>query len=336
MNYPSPEQLPSPPSGKIGWPWTQQNQQWSEDSACPTINIVTPSYNQGQFLEQTIRSVLLQGYQDLRYIVIDGGSGDGSVDIIKKYEKHLTYWTSEPDRGQSHAINKGLAHCTGEIFNWLNSDDLLCPNALQSVAATWNKNPGSLIAGSLTMFGQNGTERTVTSNALTARNLICSNEGVTNDTAYWQPSTFMPLQRVIQAGSLREDMHLTMDAFLMIELLQHCPVVYISDVLARFRLHDKSKTITAGSHRFRLELTEKLRKLQTVPEVLPDELRRQHAKALVAYAEQQASERDLASAAKHLLRAAAVSPGTTISELHARDPIQRSLRILARTLKSKQ
>lgn len=93
------------------------------------ISIVTPSFNQGEYLEETIDSVLSQKYPNLEYIIMDGGSKDNSVDIIKKYEKYLTYWESKPDRGQSHAINKGLKKCNGEIFNWLCSDDYLEPGA---------------------------------------------------------------------------------------------------------------------------------------------------------------------------------------------------------------
>ena len=105
----------------------------------PRISIVTPSFNQGQFIEKTICSVLDQNYPNLEYVVIDGGSTDETVEIIKKYAKHLTYWVSEPDRGQSHAINKGLAHCTGDVFNFLNSDDYLEPGALFHVAEAWNE-----------------------------------------------------------------------------------------------------------------------------------------------------------------------------------------------------
>ena len=89
----------------------------------PKISIVTPSFNQAEFLEQTIESVLSQGYPNLEYFVMDGGSNDRSVEIIKKYESHLAGWVSEKDRGQSHAINKGLNLSTGDVFNWLNSDD---------------------------------------------------------------------------------------------------------------------------------------------------------------------------------------------------------------------
>lgn len=98
------------------------------------ISIVTPSYNQADFLEETIRSVLLQGYPDLEYFVIDGASTDGSVDIIAKYEPWLTYWVSESDRGQSHAINKGFARCTGDMMTFQNSDDYYLPGAFADAA----------------------------------------------------------------------------------------------------------------------------------------------------------------------------------------------------------
>jgi glycosyltransferase involved in cell wall biosynthesis len=132
-------ELPPPPAGKTGWPWTEETPALpaarSDGSAWPRITIVTPSYNQGQFIEETIRSVILQGYHDLEYIIIDGGSRDQSVEIIKQYEPWLTYWVSEQDRGQSHAINKGFDRSTGLILGWLNSDDVLLPNALATVAA---------------------------------------------------------------------------------------------------------------------------------------------------------------------------------------------------------
>jgi len=136
-------ELSPPPPGKTGWPWTEESPQlpdtMPDGSPWPRISIVTPSYNQGQFIEETIRSVLLQGYPNLEYIIIDGGSSDGSVEIIKKYEPWLAYWVSEKDRGQSHAINKGLFRSTGEILAWLNSDDLLIWGSLAAAARVMAK-----------------------------------------------------------------------------------------------------------------------------------------------------------------------------------------------------
>lgn len=107
----------------------------------PKISIVTPSFNQGRFLEQTILSVINQNYPNLEYIIIDGGSSDESVRIIKKYEKHISYWCSEPDDGHYAAVNKGFKKANGEIFSWLNSDDLYCPWALKTVGSVFRHLP---------------------------------------------------------------------------------------------------------------------------------------------------------------------------------------------------
>ena len=109
-------ELPPPPPGKTGWPWTEESPRLADmmhdGQPWPRVSIVTPSYNQAEYIEETIRPVLLQGYPDLEYIVIDGGSTDGSVEIIRTYAPWLTYWVSEPDRGQTYAINKGWMRAT--------------------------------------------------------------------------------------------------------------------------------------------------------------------------------------------------------------------------------
>lgn len=141
MRHPLLTELPSPLPGKTGWPWTEASLVLPETmpggSLWPRISIVTPSYNQGQFIEETIRSVLLQGYPNLEYIIIDGGSTDGSVEIIKKYEPWLAYWVSEKDDGQTFAIKKGMEIAGGQIVNWLNSDDYLLPNSAQALAMAY-------------------------------------------------------------------------------------------------------------------------------------------------------------------------------------------------------
>jgi glycosyltransferase involved in cell wall biosynthesis len=111
----------------------------ADGSPWPRISIVTPSYNQAEFIEETIRSILLQGYPNLEYIVMDGGSTDESVHIIKKYERWFAYWVSECDRGQVHAINKGFSRASGVIYNWINSDDSLRPGTLGFLAAVDGK-----------------------------------------------------------------------------------------------------------------------------------------------------------------------------------------------------
>jgi glycosyltransferase involved in cell wall biosynthesis len=131
-------ELPFPPEGKTGWPWTNENIDLPElvddGTAWPKISVVTPSFNQCQFIEETIRSVLLQGYPNLEFIIIDGASTDFSVEVIKKYEQFVTYWVSAPDEGQADAIAKGLDRTTGEIECYLNSDDVLLPDSLRTVA----------------------------------------------------------------------------------------------------------------------------------------------------------------------------------------------------------
>lgn len=135
--------LPLPYTEKTGWPWTEQSEfaltdldKFNfNDCGFPRISIITPSYNQGEFIEESIRSVLLQGYPNLEYIIIDGGSTDNTIDIIKKYEAFISYWISEPDTGQANAINKGLRYATGELIGWQNSDDYYHPNAFYQVAS---------------------------------------------------------------------------------------------------------------------------------------------------------------------------------------------------------
>lgn len=137
--------MPAPPPGKTGWPWTIEGAPPKsfngEHEILPKISVVTPSLNQAEFLEETIRSVLLQNYPNLEYLVIDGGSSDGSVEIIQKYDRWINLWESEPDRGQAHAINKGFDRSTGQWLTWLNSDDLLLPGSLWSVAKAITENP---------------------------------------------------------------------------------------------------------------------------------------------------------------------------------------------------
>src|SRR5262249_26474448 len=151
MPCPTLAELAPPPPAKTGWPWTVETSSLPplrlDGTPWPRVSIVTPSYNQGQFIEETIRSVLLQGYPDLEYIVSDGGSSDKSVEIIKKYQSWLAYWVSERDNGQSHAIKKGLARATGDLFNWINSDDVLLPGALAAVGGASCR--GEAIAGAV-------------------------------------------------------------------------------------------------------------------------------------------------------------------------------------------
>lgn len=142
MRCPTLAQLPLPPPGKTGWPWTIERPQLSDTmpggTPWPRISIVTPSYNQGRFIEETIRSILLQGYPNLEYIIMDCGSSDGSIETIQKYSPWLAHWQAGPDGGQVEAINEGLKSASGTILNWINSDDFLLSCALSTIAQVFS------------------------------------------------------------------------------------------------------------------------------------------------------------------------------------------------------
>jgi GT2 family glycosyltransferase len=142
MRCPTLDQLPPPPPGKAGWPWTEESAPLPEvqpgGQPWPRVSVITPSYNQGEFTEETIRSVLLQGYPDLEYMIIDGGSSDASLEIIRKYEPWLAYSVSEPDRGQTHAINKGWMRATGGILAYINTDDCYLHGAIATAASAFS------------------------------------------------------------------------------------------------------------------------------------------------------------------------------------------------------
>ncbi|HUJ10292.1 MAG TPA: glycosyltransferase family 2 protein [Verrucomicrobiae bacterium] len=214
-----------------------------ETAAWPTISIVTPSFNQGAFLEETIRSILLQGYPQLEYIIIDGGSTDGSIGIIKKYEPWLTYWVSERDEGQAHAINKGLARCTGAIFNWINSDDYLLPDALGRIARSFGDADG--VAGTVINFDDHGYWEPLVSKELEAGKLIRGNQS----SVYHQPGLWLRRDKVIACGGIDESFQYAFDWDLTLRYLSLFPRLnYLPDVLAHFRLHSRSKTVSAHQH----------------------------------------------------------------------------------------
>ena len=207
---------------------------------CPKISIVTPTYNQGQFLEETILSVLNQCYPNLEYIIIDGGSVDNSVNIIKKYEDRLSYWVSERDSGQTSAINKGFKQSTGDAINWLNSDDMLVPGALRAVGEACMKFPKSEFwFGDFDVIDNKGQimfsrKSPVFSyrQLLYGRQLSC------------QPAVFFRRHVLERIGFLDETFDFCMDIEFWIRAVRlRCKFQQLKKTLALARVHGKTKTI---------------------------------------------------------------------------------------------
>lgn len=238
--------LPPPPPDKSGWPWTEQTERLPKQIPggynWPLISIVTPSYNQGQFLEETIRSVLLQGYPNLEYIIIDGGSEDDSVEIIKKYECFLAYWISEPDNGQTHAINKGIERASGEIFTWLNSDDIYTSGALYNVGKTFQCDiKFSFLYGKCEFINSNG-EFLFSWPYFPDLDL----PAVISDNLIPQSSCFLDMQAIRDNGPLNEQLHYSFDyEYWLRLLLNNITTTSIPILLSCYRLHQKSKTQTS-------------------------------------------------------------------------------------------
>jgi glycosyltransferase involved in cell wall biosynthesis len=250
MTLPTLNDLPDPPSDKTGWPWTEQSdplpEQRPSGKPWPAISVVTPSYNQGQFIEETIRSVLLQEYPNLEYIVIDGGSDDGSVEIIKKYEEWIDYWVSEPDRGQSHAINKGFVQASGEIYAWLNSDDYYLSDTLRWFADTMQENPGVVLcAGACLEVNPDGTSRQhLAPRKLGAPDLRRALADWWEEAFFHQPASCMSAEAFHRVGEIDEGLRFAMDVDLWIRLAEEGDFVALEDITAHANMHEGIKSWT--------------------------------------------------------------------------------------------
>jgi glycosyltransferase involved in cell wall biosynthesis len=211
----------------------------------PLISIVTPSFNQADFLEETIRSVLLQGYPNLEYFIVDGGSSDGSVEIIKKYEPWLTGWVSEKDRGQSHAINKGFARCTGDLLTFQNSDDYYLSDAFAEAARCYSCDLGSGgVVGAFQSFSEDGALSEPRLPVLKATSPYDLSVGPPGVYRLHQVSTFFTRRALDKVGRhVREDMHYTMDREILFRVCRKFRIQTVGRTLGVFRIQDQSKSV---------------------------------------------------------------------------------------------
>lgn len=203
----------------------------------PRISIVTPSYNQGKYIEETILSILNQNYPNLEYIIIDGGSDDETLSIINKYNDRLSYWISERDKGQADAINKGLKLCTGQIFNWINSDDLLAEGALKNIAINFIQNPDAKViaGGCAIIISKEIVEYEYNKQDLTFKGLISERSN------FQQPSQWLNLN--VLDCKINSSLHYSFDWDLLLRLnLKENDIFYTNKLLAYFRHHQESKT----------------------------------------------------------------------------------------------
>lgn len=233
----------------------------------PLFSIVTPSYNQAAFVEETLRSVLEQDYPAIEYLVADGASSDGSAEIIQRYAPRLAWWVSEKDRGQAQAINKGFARASGEYVAWLNSDDVYRPGALAAVARAFAQNPraGMVFGDVESIDGQGQVFNVMTFRPITLDDLLCFN-------IICQPGVFLRRSVLQQTGLLDDSYHYLLDHHLWVRALSLAPAVYLPQRLAAARYHADAKNV-AQAAAFGREAFRIIDWMQTRPE-LADAYRR--------------------------------------------------------------
>ena len=236
--------MPMPPLGKDGWPWSPINSVSNQAEAAhvPLISVVTPSFNQAHYIEETIRSVLLQGYPNIEYILMDGGSTDGSTEILQQYRPYFKYLHIGPDGGQASAIAEGFNHSNGEILAWLNADDIYLPGALFRVAAFFKSHPAHvLVGGDVKLIDEDGNEvgllRAVRSQLFLTKN--------TGGHGWWQPGTFWRQNVYKACGGVDPSFSFCMDRDLFIRL---CSLgrsgCLPGPPVAAFRVHQRQKSQT--------------------------------------------------------------------------------------------
>ena len=230
------------------------------DGQLPRISIITPSFNQAQYLERTLRSVRDQNYPNLEHIVMDGGSTDRSIEILREYDDYLTYWESEPDRGPAHAINKGFARATGDILLWLNSDDMLAENSLWTVSELFRSKPDiDLVYGNALYVDELDRPLLMNHGPYRTSQYYGVMQPRDDIPEYWgyihsvpQPATFFRRSLLDRAGALDEDYKFIFDFELFFRFQEQGKVTKSENLLAFYRIHAAAKT--SGWHHFLLEL----------------------------------------------------------------------------------
>jgi glycosyltransferase involved in cell wall biosynthesis len=236
------EKLPPPPPGCTGWPWNEETPPDNyatppKGGDWPRLSIVCPSFRQGRFIEETIRSVLLQNYPALEFIIIDGGSDDETVPILKKYSPWLAHWESEPDRGQSHALNKAFARATGELLGWINSDDYYLPGAFAAVARAYRAAPRSLIFGDwCERIGEEPALKRFHERSVFAFQIAVGGRSLPSHTTFWPRAAHQ---------QVNESLRFTMDAELFKRLTASgLRPRHVAQPIGVFRRHPESKSST--------------------------------------------------------------------------------------------
>lgn len=207
------------------------------------VSVITPSFNQAPFLRRTLESVLAQGHEPLECLVVDGGSSDGSLEIIKEYAARLSWWVSEHDMGQADAINKGLAHSRGDIVAWLNSDDCYLPGTIASVVNAFQHHPDAvLIYGNMQAVDElDRITNLMTYRQFTLEDLLCFQ-------VIGQPAVFLRRNAVTAVGGLDPDYHLLLDHQLWIKLARSGPIVHADQTWAAARYHAGAKNRALAEH----------------------------------------------------------------------------------------
>jgi glycosyltransferase involved in cell wall biosynthesis len=244
-------------------------------SSCLNISVVTPSFNQGRFIESTILSVIKQSYPNIEYIIMDGASSDNTVNILEKYQNSLKEWVSEPDSGQSNAINKGMLRTTGEIMCWLNSDDLLLPGALHTVVSYFDRHPDvDIVYGNRLMIDENGMEigRWVLPGH--DNDILSWADYIPQETLFWRRRVWDKV-----GAKIDESYSFAMDWDLLVRFRDvGAKFAHIPQFLGAFRIHEHQKTSVAINEIGNLEMTRiRERTLGKVPS------RREIHKALLPY-----------------------------------------------------